>query len=406
MPRDDRTEKATPKHRKRAREKGEVARSPDLGGSVVVAAGLFALSLMGPRIVNAGAAAFREILGQISTPARATTAAGLGELMHSALSVIVLAVAPVAGACIAAALLAGVAQVGLHPTPQALKPDFRRINPASGLRNLLGPNSVFEALKALAKVAVVGAVATLALLPGLTGLAAHVGITPLALGALSASSALAVAQHAAFAYLLVGVIDYAWRRRRHEQQLMMTKQQVKDEVRQYGVSAEIRSALRRRQMQLARARMMAAVPNADVVVTNPTHFAVALLYDGTRTAPEVVAKGQDLVALQIKRIAEESNVPVIADPPLARALHSSVDVGHVIPAELYAAVARVLAFVYRLAGRRAMLAARTGPARPAARTGSASRSGAGTRARLRSGAAPGARLRSGAAPGARRRLAS
>jgi flagellar biosynthetic protein FlhB len=113
-------------------------------------------------------------------------------------------------------------------------------------------------------------------------------------------------------------------------------------------------------MQMARARMMAAVPDADVVVTNPTHFAVALRYDGSRTAPEVVAKGQDLVAAQIRRIAEEHDVPVVPDPPLARALHASVEIGQVIPQELYAAVARVLAFVYRMAGRRTMVAGATG----------------------------------------------
>ncbi len=114
--------------------------------------------------------------------------------------------------------------------------------------------------------------------------------------------------------MLIGLIDYAWKRHRHEQQLKMTKQEVKDETRQYGVSAEVKAALRRRQMQAARARMMAAVPDADVVVTNPTHFAVALTYDGTRTAPEVVAKGKDLIAAQIRRIAEEHDVPVISRP--------------------------------------------------------------------------------------------
>jgi len=356
MPRDDRTEKATPKHRKRAREKGQVARSPDLGGAIVVAVGLVMLSMLGPQIAESGASAFRLMLGAIANPNYATSAAGLDDLLRSGLSVFVLAVAPVAGACMAAGVLASVAQVGFRPSPQALKPDFRRLNPASGMKNLLGPNAVFEALKAIVKVGVVGAVAALALLPGLTGLAADVGISPYALGQLSGKSALAVAQRAAFAYLLVGVIDYAWKRRRHERQLRMTKQEVKDEVRQYGVSAEVKAALRRRQAQMARARMMAAVPDADVVVTNPTHYAVALTYDGSRTAPEVVAKGKDLIAAQIKRIAEEHDVPVIADPPLARALHASVEIGQVIPEELYAAVARVLAFVYRLAGRRAMVA--------------------------------------------------
>src|ERR1700677_1294275 len=126
MPREERTEQATPKHRKRAREKGQVARSSDLGGSIVVVTGLFTISLMGSRIVNAGASTFREMFGDIANPAKATTAAGLSELMHSALSTIVLAVAPIAAACIAAGVIAGVAQVGFRPTPQALKPDFRR----------------------------------------------------------------------------------------------------------------------------------------------------------------------------------------------------------------------------------------------------------------------------------------
>jgi flagellar biosynthetic protein FlhB len=198
----------------------------------------------------------------------------------------------------------------------------------------------------------VGAVAAFALLPGLTGLAAMVGVEPAALGSFSGARALSIAERAAFAYVLIGLVDYAWKRRRHERQLRMTKQEVKDEARQHGISAEVKAAQRRRAMAAARARMMAAVPSADVVVANPTHFAVALRYDGTRTAPEVVAKGQDLIALQIRRVAEEHGVPVVTDPPLARALHASVEIGQVIPAELYAAVARVLAFVYRLAGRR------------------------------------------------------
>jgi flagellar biosynthetic protein FlhB len=352
MAREERTEKATPKHRKRARDKGQVARSPDLGGSLVLIAGLLALSVMGPRIVSAGASTLREMLDDIAHPTHATSAAGLNDLMHSALSTIALAVAPVAATCMLAGLLGGVAQVGFRPSAHSLKPDFRRINPASGLRNLVGPNAVFEAIKAIAKVAVVGLVAGFALLPGLTTLAAKVGMPPGALGALLGERALSIAQHAAFAYLAIGVLDYIWRRRRHERQLKMTKQQVKDETRQYGISAEVRTAQRRRRMQAARARMMAAVPTADVVVTNPTHYAVALLYDGSRTAPQVVAKGKELIAAQIKRVAEENDVPIVADPPLARALHSSTEVGQMIPQELYAAVAQVLAFVYRLAGRR------------------------------------------------------
>lgn len=352
MANEERTEKATPKHRKRAREKGQVARSSDLGGSVVLVAGLLAISVMGSKVVGAGAATFREMLGDISHPARATSAAGLNGLMHSTLSTMALTVGPIAVTCMVAGVLAGVAQVGFRPSAHSLKPDFRRINPASGLRNLLGPNLPVEVLKASAKVGVVAAVATAALLPGMRSLASIVGIQPAALGVMLGQRALGIAQRAAFAYVAIGLLDYGWKRFRHEKQLKMTKQQVRDETRQYGVSGEVKAALRRRQMQAARARMMAAVPDADVVVTNPTHFAVALRYDGKRTAPEVIAKGQDLIAAQIRRVAEANDVPVVADPSLARALHQSVEIGQVIPEELYAAVARVLAFVYRLAGRR------------------------------------------------------
>jgi len=136
----------------------------------------------------------------------------------------------------------------------------------------------------------------------------------------------------------------------------MTKQEVKDEFKQTQLPAEVRGAIRRRQIQAVRARMMAAVPTADVIITNPTHYAVALRYDGSLPAPIVVAKGKNLIAAQIRKIAGEHNVPIVPDPPLARSLYASVDLDHMIPAELYAAVAQVLAYVYKMAGRRRIAA--------------------------------------------------
>ena len=351
MAQQDRTEKATAKHRERARKQGQIARSADVGGSPVLAAGLFTLSLLGPRIASSAQSAFHRILTAIADPTQATRAAGLKELMQTALSTIALSVGPIAASCLAAGLLAGGAQVGFRPHPQALTLDFKRINPLSGARKIFGPNALFEALKATAKIGAVGLVAGLALIPGLSHLAAEVGIPPGALALILGSRALAIAQRATFAYLAIAAIDYGWQRHRHERQLRMTKQELKDEQRQQGLPAEVRAAQRRRRMLAARNRMMAAVPEADVVVTNPTHFAVALRYDGSRTAPEVVAKGQDLIAMQIRRVAEEHDVPIVPDPPLARALHGSTEIGQMIPEELYAAVARVLAFVYRAARR-------------------------------------------------------
>ncbi|MDO8211392.1 flagellar biosynthesis protein FlhB [Conexibacter sp. CPCC 206217] len=347
---DDRTERATPRRRADARRRGQVARSMDVNGSIVMIAGLLVLSLMGPKMVNGMATSMCDAFDRIADPGSALTARGLETLMMSTLQTLVYAVAPVALVCVVAAVVANVGQVGLKPSAEALKPQPRRIDPLSGARNIFGPRMFFEAGKSILKVAVVGVIVAMTLMPKMTELAATVGTSPVQLGSELAGMVFAVAQRAAIAYLFIGFIDYAYQRWQHERQLRMSLQDVKDEHRSQSLPAEVKGMQRRRMMQQARARMMAAVPQADVIVTNPTHFAVALKYDGSKPAPEVVAKGQDLIALQIKRIAAEHDVPVIENRPLARSLHASVEVGQMIPEDLYQAVAQVLAHVYRVAG--------------------------------------------------------
>ncbi len=351
----DRTEKPTPKHRKEARRKNRAPKSSDLNGAIVLIAGFIAVLTVGSTIVSSAAGAMRSAFAAIADPAAVGTQAGLNGLLAMTMKVLVTAVAPVALACMVAGVLANAAQVGWQPSFAQLKPTFSRINPIAGFKNLVGPRIIFDTFKSLAKVSVVGVVVAMTLIPQLTSLAAGVGTPPGALGALVSSSVTAIVERAAIAYLLIGIADYAYQRRRYEKSLKMTPQEVKDEARQHALPPEVRSAIRRRQIQAARARMMAAVPTADVVVTNPTHYAVALIYDATKTAPEVVAKGQDHVAHQIRTIAEEHGVPVVADPPLARALHGAVEVGQLIPEQLWQAVAQLLAYVYRLAGRRRAL---------------------------------------------------
>jgi flagellar biosynthetic protein FlhB len=347
----ERTERATARRRADARRRGQVARSADLNGAIVMIAAVFALSFIGPKIVNGMASSMRDAFARISTPAQTISARGLESLVMSSMQTVALAVLPIALVCVVVGLVVNFGQVGFRPSIAALKPQPGRVNPLSGARNLFGMRMFFETGKSLAKVAVVGAIVAMTLIPKMTQLAATVGTSPAMLGSQLGSMALSVAQRAAIAYLLIGVVDMAYQRWRHERSLMMTKEEVKDEYRSHSLPAEVKSAQRRRMMQQARARMMAAVPEADVVVTNPTHFAVALKYDGSRPAPEVVAKGQDLVALHIRRLAAEHDVPVIENPPLARSLHRSVEIGQLIPEELYQAVAQVLAHVYRVAGR-------------------------------------------------------
>jgi len=348
----DKTEKATPKRKNEARKRGQVAKSSDLNGSVVLVAGLIGLTAVGPSIVSGISGSMRSTFQDISHPGEYTTAAGLHELFSAAMHTILTTVAPIAALCMAAGVVVNVAQVSFKPSMTAIKPDFKKINPIMGARNMFGIRVATEGIKALAKVVAVGVVVAMALLPQLTSLGASIDTPPAALGMLINSSIMGIAERAAIAYVLIGILDFIYQRYRHNKQLKMSKHEVKEEGRSQNAPPEVRSAIRRRQLQAARARMMAAIPQADVVVTNPTHFAVALSYDGSHPAPVVVAKGQDLVAKQIRRIAEENNVPIVPDPPLARSLHKSVEIGQMIPAELYAAVAQVLAFVYRMAGRR------------------------------------------------------
>lgn len=346
----EKTEKPTPKRRSEARAKGTVARSTDLQGSVILLVGIFALGIVGPRIAQGLADAMRGTLRQIADPS-VVQSGSVGTVLTSALEPALLAAAPLLLACAAAAIVIGAAQVGIKPHPQVLKPDPKRLSPVAGFKNLFGPNALFETGKNLLKIVVVAAVVLGSLLPHLTDTAGMVGMSPAELASHMAREIRAIALRAAAAYLLIGIIDYVYQRFRTEKSLKMDKQEVKDEAKNQDLPAEVKGAIRRRQLQAARARMMADVPTADVVVTNPTHYAVALRYDGSAAAPVVVAKGMDHLALRIREIAGEAGVPIVPDPPLARSLHATVEVGQEIPEELFQAVAQVLAYVYRIANR-------------------------------------------------------
>jgi flagellar biosynthesis protein FlhB len=349
----EKTEKATPKKRREARQRGQVARSNDLQGAIVLLAGIVALGASGPAMVQRMADVMRQGIAQMSSP-DVVSKRGIGLLLQHAGEAAVLAVAPIALACVLAGVVTSAGMVGLKPSGKALKPDAKRISPVSGFKNLFGPNALFEALKSIAKVGVVAGIVAVALLPKLPEFGGMVGLSPVDFGTILASDLGALVKRAAFAYLLIGAIDFAWQKRRTEKALKMDKQEVRDEAKEQNLPPEVRTALRRRAMELSRKRMMADVPTADVVVTNPTHYSVALRYDGTKVdAPQVVAKGKGHIALRIREIAREHGVPVIADPPLARGLHASVELGQQIPEQFFGAVAAVLAFVYRTAARRA-----------------------------------------------------
>ena len=347
---ENRTEKATPKKRQEARQKGQVARSVDANGAIVLMAAVMGLSAFGPMMYNRMAEATVTILDLIKTPG-VVDKRGIGELFMTVGGHAFAGAAPLVVVCAIAGVLANVLQVGFKPSPKALKADFKKLNPMSGLKQLFGPNTIVEAVKSVLKVGAVGTIVFLALYPKLDEMAALVGMPPQALLPALAELVLHIAQRAALAYLAIAAADFFYQRYRFDKQLRMDKEEVKQEHKQQELPNEVKGAQRRRAMELARARMMDAVPTADVVVTNPTHFSVALRYDSDKPAPVVVAKGTDHLALRIRREAADHGVMVVPDPPLARALYASVDIGHMIPEEMFAAVAQLLAYVYKVAGQ-------------------------------------------------------
>jgi flagellar biosynthetic protein FlhB len=349
---EDRTEKATPKRRGEAKAKGGGPKSADLNQAGVMMGGIIAVLLTGPKIVTATAAAMTQIFGDISRPHSVISGAGLHGLLMLVETTMLKTVAPVAGICVLGGVALNLLQGGLRFTPDKIRPSFGVLNPINGFKNLFSVKSVFTLGKDLVKVAIVGGLVALALVPDITHLGASVGTTPYALGLLMSSGVKSIALRAAIAYLLIGIVDFVWQRHSFEKSIKMSKQEIKEENKQRDLPPEVKRAIRRRQFQQARARMMQAVPRADVVITNPTHYAVALEYGGDHVAPIVVAKGKDHVAAQIRRIAEENGIPLVPDPPLARELYRVVEVDQMIPADLYAAVAQVLAFVYRMAARK------------------------------------------------------
>jgi flagellar biosynthesis protein FlhB len=348
---ENRTEKPTPKRRDESRKKGQMARSMDLNSATVLLVGVATLAMVAPNMLHQLTDVVRQGIAQAGDPSLASKGEGgaiAGWAMRSTLTII----APILFAAAAAGVTASVLQNRPRITATAIKPQWSRVNPRTGFKRLAPPQLLFESGKALAKAAVVSIAAFLAIWPRLPQLAALTGVPPGAMLIALARTVLTLSLYVGGAFMALAAVDYAWQRRRHEKSLKMSKDEVKQESRQSDLAPEVRGAIRRRQFAQARKRMIADVATADVVVTNPTHFAVALRYDGTKPAPDVIAKGADLVAKAIREAAEAASVPVLTNPPLARALHKEVEIGQQIPEEFFQAVAEVLAFVYRAAGRR------------------------------------------------------
>lgn len=343
----ERTEEATPKRRREAREKGQVARSRELGTMTVLMAGAIWMLVMGEAAMARLAALMTTTLSP--PPAVLMDSSLLTRWFGNALWEGFWLVAPLLTMLVVAALVSPVALGGLAFSPAAIAPKLEKMSPIKGLARIFSWNGAIEFVKALAKFLLVSAVAVLVLRAAAPEL--------LLLARQSLEPAVAHAAHLlAWAFLwlsavlvLVAAIDVPFQLWDHTRKLRMTHQEVRDEHKESEGNPEVRARVRQVQREMAQRRMMEAVPDADVVITNPTHYAVALRYDAERAgAPRLVAKGAGEVAGRIRERAEAAGVPMFAAPPLARAIYFNTRLDQEIPRGLYLAVAQVLAYIYQL----------------------------------------------------------
>lgn len=344
------TEEPTQKRLDDARKKGQVAASREvnhvfiLGAAVLLLGGLGAdLALRLGNVLMPFIAAPHEL---------AADPAGLGKTFIDLAGAVGLVLLVPTLLFIAAALAAGLVQNGLVVSSEPLVPKLERISLVAGVKRLASVRQVVEFLKGVAKITLVSIVAGFVLWPWIDPMIRSVDLEAAPLMGLFQDIALRLLGAITVLVGVLALLDVAYQRFDHRKKLRMSRQDLKDEFKQTEGDPQLKARLKGLRMERARRRMMAAVPDATVVITNPTHFAVALVYDGERmTAPQVVAKGVDRIALRIREVAKDAGVPVIENPPLARTLHAAVDLGGEIPPAHYQAVAEIIGRVMRLRGR-------------------------------------------------------
>lgn len=345
----EKTEEATPKRKSEAKQKGQVAKSSEISSAFVILAGFYTLNLLGVGVYNELASYTTAILSSLATTDLTINAIQL--LFLNIGIVMAKTVLPILLVIMVISVVINFMQVGVIFSTEVLMPDFGKVNPLSGFQRLFSKRSLVELAKALFKVGVIGyfiyrfAVVKTSDIPKLISMELIDSLK------LVGSLVIDLAFQIIAVMMILAIFDYMYQWWEHNQSLKMSKEEVKQEMKQTEGDPQIKGKIREKQRAMAMRRMMQEIPQADVVVTNPTHLAIALKYDKSMAAPVVLAKGQDFLAERIKQVARENKVVVVENKPLARALYPVVEVGNVIPNELYQAVAEVLAYVYRLKKR-------------------------------------------------------
>lgn len=347
----ERTEAPTPRRRTEAREKGQVARSSDLSSALLLLGGMVGLRVFGVSSMTSLIELMRANLDIQQSAANRTV--DLSEIVPSLAMIVLAAAGPFLLMLVLIALASNLLQVGAIFTTHPLMPQLERLNPINGLGRLFNVRTLVQLGMNLLKLAVVSIVAWIAIRQRMGDIMLAMAIDGWTQIGLLSDVLYDVGFKLAFVLVIIALLDFAWQRLKLEKDLRMTRQEVKEEMRRMDGDPIIKQ--RRRKMQLAAAmqRIRKTVPEADVVVTNPTELAIAIKYDvDSMAAPRVVAKGADYLAKKIREIAALHGVPIVERKPLAQALYKTVDVGQEVPEQFYKAIAEILAYVYQLSGKK------------------------------------------------------
>ncbi len=341
----ERTEDATPRRRQQARKKGTVTKSQDLVSALVVAGMLVALPAVISKSGETMSNGFRN--GMHNVPADVSMSSITGYFSIVATGPI-LSISILIGTIMVIGVAANFAQVGFVMSTERITPSLAKLNPLQGFKRLFSMTATFEGVKAFAKSAIFLYLGYGVIASNWDRLIGTYGLSAInSIGVIGDVIRL-ISIRIAVAWLALAALDYFFQRKQVEKQLKMTKQEIKQEFKESETSPELKGAMARRRRALSKGRIRDAIKNADVIVTNPTHFAVALAYKpGQMHAPQVVFKGQDLIALKIRELAKESKIPIVPNPPLARQLYKKCEIGDFVPRDMFQAVAEVLAFIYR-----------------------------------------------------------
>ena len=346
----DKTEEPTSKRREDARKKGQVAKSQELNTAFVLLAGFLVIKILWEYMYFNVADYSAYIFSHLHE--NGTSVEDVMRIFLDVVQVMVTTAFPVMFGVLIFALAVNIYQVGFMFSTERLEPKLSNLNPINGFGRLFSKRALVELVKSLFKIIVIGFFLYLYLKDEIPFMPYFIYYDLEHSLAEIADKIFVMSFQVITVILVLAAADYAYQRWQTTQDLMMTKQEVKDEYKQMEGDPQIKGKIKQKQRQMAMARMMQEVPKADVIVTNPTHLAVALMYKKGMVAPKIIAKGQDLVAEKIKAAAREHRIPIVENKPLARALYAAVEIGDVVPQDLYQAVAEVLAYVYRLKNKK------------------------------------------------------